>query len=95
MSSFVSHNRLTSFALWEKIKDRRVPLDFYLEITARCNNDCSHCYINLPGGDPEAMRNELTLDEISNIADQAIELGAIYCLITGGEPLLRKDFKEI
>lgn len=95
MSSFVSRDRLSNFALWEKITDRRVPLDFYLEITARCNNDCSHCYINLPGGDPEAMRNELTYDEISDIADQAIELGAIWCLITGGEPLLRKDFKEI
>jgi len=95
MSSFVSRDRLSDFALWEKISNRRVPLDFYLEITARCNNDCSHCYINLPGGDTQAMRNELTVDEISNIADQAIELGAIWCLITGGEPLLRKDFEDI
>lgn len=95
MTQFVSHSRLPEFGLWKKIADRRVPLDFSLEITARCNNDCSHCYINLPAGDIEAKRKELSLEEISDIADQAVRLGAVWCLISGGEPLLRKDFPEI
>ena len=95
MTSFVSKSYLQDFSLWKKIKDHRVPLDFYLEITARCNNNCHHCYINLPAGDLQAQRSELTLSEISNIADQAVELGAMWCLITGGEPLLRKDFFDI
>jgi MoaA/NifB/PqqE/SkfB family radical SAM enzyme len=72
-----------------------MPLDFTLEITARCNNACRHCYINLPAGDREARRKELSLDEINDIAGQAAELGALWCLVTGGEPLLRKDFAEI
>ena len=95
MTSFVAHNRITDFALWQKIANRRVPLDFYLEITARCNNNCSHCYINLPAGDMQASQKELSLAEISDIADQAVELGALWCLLTGGEPLLRSDFKDI
>jgi radical SAM protein with 4Fe4S-binding SPASM domain len=95
MTSFVTQGRLPEFALWEKISGRQVLLDFSLEITARCNNDCQHCYINLPAGDQEAKRKELTLEEISDIADQAVALGALWCLITGGEPLLRKDFAEI
>lgn len=95
MKSFVSKGNLAEFPLWDKIKDSRVPLDFYLEITARCNNNCRHCYINLPAGDVEAQNKELTLTEISDIADQAVELGAMWCLLTGGEPLLRKDFFEI
>jgi radical SAM protein with 4Fe4S-binding SPASM domain len=95
MSSFVSQGRLPDFNLWNKLADRRVPMDFYLELTARCNNDCRHCYINLPPGDLEAKRKELSLAEISHIADQAIDLGAMWCLITGGEPLLRQDFPEI
>jgi radical SAM protein with 4Fe4S-binding SPASM domain len=95
MSAFVSQDRLPEFGLWKKITDRRVPIDFHLEISARCNNDCRHCYINLPAGDQEARRKELSPAEISDIADQAVELGALWCLITGGEPLVRQDFAEI
>jgi radical SAM protein with 4Fe4S-binding SPASM domain len=94
-SPFVIPDRLPEFGLWRKLGDRRVPLDFVLEVTARCNNDCRHCYINLPAGDAEARRKELSLVEISDIADQAIHLGALWCLLSGGEPLLRRDFADI
>ena len=86
---------IQQFALWGKLKDKRVPLSFDLEVTARCNNDCRHCYINLPANDPTARARELSLAEISRIADEAVSLGAIWCLITGGEPLLRPDFAEV
>jgi len=92
---FVSVGRLPEFELWHKLDNRRIPLSFDLEVTARCNNNCRHCYINLPAGDIKAQRNELSLDEISDIADQAVAMGALWCLITGGEPLLRRDFTEI
>lgn len=86
---------LPDFLLWDKMAKKRAPFDFELEVTARCNNNCTHCYINLPAGDPEARRKELSLAEISNIADQAVALGALWCLISGGEPLLRHDFVDI
>jgi radical SAM protein with 4Fe4S-binding SPASM domain len=95
MTEFISRRNLAELKIWDKIASQHVPLDFFLEITARCNNDCRHCYINLPAGDREALRSELTLDEISDIADQAVALGSMFCLLTGGEPLLRKDFPEI
>jgi len=81
--------------LWEGLRAKRLPLCFDLEITARCNNHCRHCYINLPAGDREACGREMSVDEISVIAGQAVRLGALWCLITGGEPLLRPDFPEI
>jgi radical SAM protein with 4Fe4S-binding SPASM domain len=81
--------------LWKRIENRRVPLSFDLEITARCNNNCRHCYINLPAGDQAARSQELSLTELSRIADEAVELGALWCLLTGGEPLLRADFPDI
>jgi radical SAM protein with 4Fe4S-binding SPASM domain len=93
--SFVSHTPLPEFSLWSRTQDQRLPLSFDLELTARCNLNCRHCYINLSAGDLEAKSKELTLPEISDLADQAISLGALWCLITGGEPLLRPDFPEI
>jgi radical SAM protein with 4Fe4S-binding SPASM domain len=86
---------LPEFPLWDRLGEKRVPFSFDLEITARCNNDCRHCYINLPAGDREAKKNELTIGQIGRIADQAVGLGALWCLITGGEPLLREDFPDI
>jgi len=93
--ALVSYTSLPDFALWDKFGDRRIPLSFDLEVTARCNNNCRHCYINLPPDDSAALRDELTLEEISHIADQAVSLGSLWCLITGGEPLLREDFPEL
>jgi radical SAM protein with 4Fe4S-binding SPASM domain len=83
------------FPLWEKIKDKRVPVSFDMEITARCNLNCRHCYISLPASDRRARARELTADEIISIARQAVDLGAVWCLVTGGEPLLRDDFVDI
>lgn len=81
--------------LWEGSQGKRFVLSFDLEITARCNNNCRHCYINLPAADKQAQKKEISLSRIKKIIDQAVELGALWCLITGGEPLLRKDFPDI
>jgi len=81
--------------LWDRMKARRAPISFTLEITARCNNDCRHCYINLPAGDSAARAAELTTEEILEIARQACKMGSVWCLLTGGEPLLRDDFEEV
>ncbi len=86
---------IQEFPLWAKMEERKSLFSFTLEITARCNNDCRHCYINLPPGDQHARSRELTLEEINELADQAVELGALWVLISGGEPLLREDFPEI
>ncbi len=92
---FITSQSLTHFPLWDRMKDKRAPISFDLEVTARCNNDCLHCYINLPAGDPQAKDKELSLAEIHRVADEAVSLGAIWCLVTGGEPLLREDFFDI
>lgn len=86
---------IQKFSLWDKLKDKRLPLSFDLEVTARCNNACPHCYINLPAGDRAARDRELTIAEIGDIAAQAVRLGALWCLVTGGEPLLRPDFADL
>lgn len=92
MSDFVSSLNLPEFSLWKKIKDKRALISFELELTARCNNNCRHCYINLPAGDKGAKNKELSLEEIREITDEAVSMGALGCILSGGEPLLRQDF---
>jgi radical SAM protein with 4Fe4S-binding SPASM domain len=72
---------------------RLVKLHF--ELTDRCNNNCTHCYINLPENDLQAARKELSTERIQTILLEAASLGCIEVVFTGGEPLLRKDFAEI
>jgi radical SAM protein with 4Fe4S-binding SPASM domain len=93
--TYLVEMRLPEMALWGNTAEKRVPFSFDIELTARCNNDCRHCFINLPAGDRPAQEKELTRGEIADIARQAVALGSLWCLITGGEPLLRPDFAPI
>jgi radical SAM protein with 4Fe4S-binding SPASM domain len=80
---------------WSRADAGRRLYSLDIELTARCNNACRHCYINVPAGDRAARDKELSLAEIEDLAEQAVDLGAVWCLLTGGEPLLREDFAEI
>lgn len=61
---------------------------FYWSITGACNFRCRHCYINAP----DALMGELSHEEAISIIDQIAECGVYHLLLSGGEPLLRKDF---
>ena len=67
-----------------------------IEITSKCNLNCLHCYINSnPLSENEEKITELSTEEIFKILDAIADEGCFWLLITGGEPLLRKDFLEI
>lgn len=93
--SFVSRVSLPKSKLALRLRNIGNLDSFDLEVTARCNNNCRHCYINMPEDSPEAIAKELSFNEIKEIIDGAVSMGALWCLITGGEPLLRKDFFDI
>jgi radical SAM protein with 4Fe4S-binding SPASM domain len=77
-------------------KDNARPLDSLdMELTERCNNNCIHCYINLPADDLEARHKELSKGEIKEILREAVSLGCLTVMFTGGEPLLREDFEDL
>lgn len=72
------------------------PLDSLdMELTERCNNNCTHCYINLPADDLNAQQKELSKEEIKEILREAVSLGCLTVRFTGGEPLLREEFENI
>lgn len=67
-------------------------LSLELELSRACNLRCVYCYAE--SGVP--MANELTLDEIFDVIDQAVELGARKIIILGGgEPTLYKDLFKV
>jgi radical SAM protein with 4Fe4S-binding SPASM domain len=72
----------------------RLPLEGYLDLTYRCNNNCRHCWLKISSDSPE-VDLELNIDEIKRIAAEARALGCRKWSISGGEPMLRPDFVEI
>ena len=77
----------------KKIIPSRPLLTASIELTSCCNLDCVHCYIKT---DNNAIRKtEISAKEVCNILSQMRDAGVVYLNLTGGEPLFRKDFKEI
>jgi radical SAM protein with 4Fe4S-binding SPASM domain len=91
--SYVVNLRADDASLW---KGTPPPLDILdMELTERCNNNCIHCYINLPADDLNAKERELSTEEIQKILQEAVSLGCLTVRFTGGEPLLREDFADL
>jgi len=68
------------------------PKSIQLEITNACNLCCVMCdrwkWNSI-------LKEELKSDELFSLFDELSNLGTQHILISGGEPLLRKDFNEI
>ena len=68
-----------------------VPLAGSFELTGRCNFRCKMCYVRHEQG----AHGELTAQQWLELGEQAAKRGMIFLQLTGGEPLLREDFREI
>ncbi|MFQ6004348.1 MAG: radical SAM protein [Woeseia sp.] len=66
-----------------------------INLTRRCNLACDHCYLDahtLKNGSPL----ELTTDEVCRLLDDVVLCGdGPMVVLTGGEPLMRRDLEEI
>lgn len=78
-----------------RLRQQRNPIQGGMEITHRCNLRCVHCYCRRDADDQQARGAELSYEEICGIIDQIVQEGCLYFQITGGEPLLRRDFIDI
>jgi SynChlorMet cassette radical SAM/SPASM protein ScmF len=80
----------------DKLEDRTYPLNqIYFYLTEGCNLRCRHCWI-APKYQSEGDSNgSLDLDLFKSIIEQAIPLGLTGVKLTGGEPLLHPEVKEI
>lgn len=57
-----------------------------LQITDKCNLKCRHCYIG------RQRKKELDLDKVFDVCEQFEKLQGLRLIISGGEPLLHKEF---
>ncbi|HEV3307404.1 MAG TPA: radical SAM protein [Candidatus Sulfotelmatobacter sp.] len=81
--------------LHQRQSGQRAPMQVSIEVTRRCPLECQHCYNNLPMGDQEARRREMTTEEHFKMLDELVEMGTFWLIYTGGEIFARKDFLEI
>ncbi len=61
-------------------------------ITGKCNYNCLHCF---NAADNAPLMSEWTLDEAKTMLEQAQKCGLNAITLTGGEPMLHKNFFEI
>jgi len=66
-----------------------VPSVLFLAVTGRCNLRCRHCYTQ------RYAKEHMALPLARRILAEARELGVAMIVVSGGEPLLHRDFFQI
>jgi heme b synthase len=62
------------------------------EITRSCNLFCAHCRAS---ADSNQYADEMKTEECLRLVDQILDVGRPIIILTGGEPLVRKDVFQI
>lgn len=81
--------------LVEKANRLRIPITTAFELTPVCNLNCQMCYVRLGKKQTEALGGIRSMDFWLNLANQFLEAGNLFILLTGGEPLLYPHFREL
>ena len=81
--------------LVHKAYARRVPVNGSLELLPLCNMNCDMCYVRLSKEEMEQKGQLRTKDEWLALARQMKDAGTLFLLLTGGEPLLFLEFKQL
>ncbi|MFB5620767.1 MAG: radical SAM protein, partial [Nitrosopumilus sp.] len=63
----------------------------HYNLTNTCNLKCSFCYINAV----QKPTHELPLSMIESLANDFHDLGGQKVILSGGEPLVRKDWYDV
>ncbi len=85
-----------SGVLTSKARKSKIPLAGTFELSPICNMQCRMCYVRKTSVEVAAhSRTMMSLTEWKKIADEAFDKGMLFLLLTGGEPFLWPDFKEL
>jgi len=69
-----------------------VPPIMIVSVTNDCNLACEGCYANAQDRD---RSEEMSIEDIERITDQAYEMGVGIVMFAGGEPLMKKGLLDI
>ncbi|WP_370575229.1 radical SAM protein [Methanomethylovorans sp.] len=84
---FTMSNFITLKELYRGFKNKSsIPRDLLIDPTSDCNLKCKGCW-----SQDYKNGHNISYEKLDDLLDQAEELGIMECLMTGGEPLLRKD----
>lgn len=72
-----------------------IPINGSIEVSPLCNMDCDMCFVRLSPSEMESKGRLRTAEEWLSIAQQMKDAGVLFLLLTGGEPLLYPDFKNL
>ena len=67
----------------------------YLILTNRCNLKCIHCCVSAKSNYDEISKQEMNTQELFEAIDKIVACHPTNIILTGGEPMLRKDFMVI
>ncbi len=71
--------------------EKGLPVSGTFELTSRCNFKCEMCYVHSENNNVK----EISADEWISLGEEAKKAGTLFLLLTGGEPLILKDFERI
>ncbi len=83
----VADMKASSFLLEATPENSKVFKSAWLEVTARCNLRCKHCYLSC-----ETVAQDLPTAYWENVIDYLLHWGCGSFIFLGGEPCLRQDF---
>jgi len=92
------HNQHQQAKLRQKQEEegKHVPAFLIASITQRCNLHCAGCYSRGRGMCLDSPAQEqLPAKTWNRVLSEAETLGISFCILAGGEPLLRKDVLEV
>ena len=78
-----------------KANKSKTPLTANFELTPICNLHCDMCFIRTEKSVVEHLGGLHSVDEWLDLAKQFQQLGTLFILLTGGEPLMYPGFKEL
>ena len=91
----ISHLNPIERNICNKADLAQIPVAGNIELLPLCNMDCKMCFAKMTRQEMEAHSPMHTHEEWLRIAEQAAKSGTIFMLLTGGEPFLYPNLKEL